>query len=64
MKNQILECPIKTNMDLVIRTAVITSDIQEKPDNVENMRQSLTRNCETCITAANGLLSNIFKDVH
>ena len=42
MKSQMYECPIETNMALIIKIAIIVSDIQEMPNVVENVSQFLS----------------------
>ena len=64
MKSQMYECPIETNMALIIKIAIIVSDIQEMPNVVENVSQFLSDEMwKPALQLADIVLSNFFENV-
>lgn len=51
MKSLIYVCPIETIMDIVHRIAVVDGDIWKIPSDFDDVYHSLSRRCESCITA-------------
>lgn len=51
LKSLVYESPIDSDEDLVARISVAAGTIRETPDMFENVRQSLYRRCNACITA-------------
>ncbi|PRD28951.1 UNVERIFIED_CONTAM: hypothetical protein NCL1_30891 [Trichonephila clavipes] len=51
MKSLVYASPVDSDEALVARIAVVAGEIQEMPKVSFNVRQSLRRQCETCIFA-------------
>lgn len=60
MKSLIYECPIESDMDLVAKIAIIAGDIREMPGDFANVRQSLSRRCEACISTGERYFAQFF----
>ncbi|GFV43786.1 SCAN domain-containing protein 3 [Trichonephila clavipes] len=58
MKSLVFETPVNSAEELVARISAAAGEIRNTPEMLSNVRRSMKRRCETCITCGGQIVKN------
>ncbi|GFX61860.1 hypothetical protein TNCV_1383581 [Trichonephila clavipes] len=61
MKSLVFETPVNSTEELVVRISAAAGEIRNTPEMLSNVRRSMKRRCEACITCG-GHVINLYVD--